>query len=70
MNAFSKKWENHSAMMALFFAYYNYCRPQQTLTEDAGWELTPTMAAGLAGYPWTLGELLAQSAALSFEDSP
>ena len=33
-NAFSKKWENHSAMLALGFAYYNYCRPHQTLTED------------------------------------
>ncbi len=58
-NAFSKKWENHAAMMALFFAYYNYCRPHMTLTEQAGEEQTPAMASGLSSHVWTVAELLA-----------
>ena len=57
-NAFSKKWENHEAAMALFFAYYNYCRPHMTLTENAGYKQTPAMAAGLADDIWTVAELL------------
>jgi hypothetical protein len=26
-NAFSKKWQNHELMFALFVAWYNFCRP-------------------------------------------
>jgi hypothetical protein len=51
-NAFSKKWENHRAALALFFAYYNFCRVHMTLKE------TPAMAAGLAEHVWTIRELL------------
>ena len=25
-NAFSKKWENLQAMLAVYFAFYNFCR--------------------------------------------
>jgi len=57
-NAFSKKWENHEAALALFFAFYNYCRPHMTLSEDAGRKTTPAMAAGLADCLWTVAELL------------
>jgi transposase-like protein/IS1 family transposase len=61
----SKKWANHEAALALFFAYYNYCRPHKTLTE-ATWEeegralvkTTPAMAAGLTDHVWTVEELL------------
>ena len=62
-NAFSKKWENHEAAMALFFAFYNYCRPHMTLSEDAGYKRTPAMAAGLADRVWTVAELLEMAAA-------
>ena len=34
-NAFSKKAENHAHAVSLFFPYYNYCRPHQTLTKAA-----------------------------------
>jgi transposase-like protein/IS1 family transposase len=51
-NAFSKKWENHEAALALFFAFYNYCRVHTTLKK------TPAMASGLADYPWSVGKLL------------
>jgi hypothetical protein len=53
-NAFSKKWENHYAMLGLFFAYYNFCRVHTTL------KTTPAVAAGLAAKTWSVGELLAK----------
>ena len=40
-NAFSKKWENHEAALGLFFAYYNFCRAHQTLSENNGLRWTP-----------------------------
>lgn len=57
-NAFSKKWENHEAAMALFFAFYNFCRPHQTLTEEMKYRCTPAMRAGLADHVWLVDELL------------
>lgn len=54
-NAFSKKWENHGASLALHFAYYNFCRVHSTLKQ------TPAMAAGLEDHPWTLRELVEKS---------
>lgn len=60
-NAFSKKWANHSAAMALHFAYYNFCRPHQTLSQNAGCKTTPAMASGLEDHVWTLEELVAKS---------
>jgi IS1 family transposase/transposase-like protein len=56
-NAFSKKWENHEAALALFFAFYNYSRVHQTL------KCTPAVKAGLALEAWTLEKLLEQTAA-------
>jgi IS1 family transposase/transposase-like protein len=52
-NAFSKKWENLRAAIALHFAYYNFCRIHQTL------RVTPAMEAGLTDHVWELKELLA-----------
>lgn len=65
-NAFSKKWMNHRASLALTFAYYNFCRPHQTLTAATRGEdkskksvpTTPAMAAGLEDHPWTMEELV------------
>jgi IS1 family transposase len=51
-NAFSKKVENHAAAVALWFAYYNFCRVHQTL------RVTPAMEAGLTDHVWTIEELL------------
>jgi len=51
---FSKKWENHEAAMALFFAHYNWCRKHKSLKGR-----TPAMANGLdADHPWSVRELL------------
>lgn len=51
-NAFSKKLENLKAAMALYFAWYNYCRIHQTL------RVTPAMAANIEKRVWEIGELL------------
>ena len=51
-NGFSKKWENHWAAVALWFAFYNLCRVHRSLRE------TPAMAAGIANHIWTVRELL------------
>jgi len=60
-NAFSKKWANHRASLALHFAYYNFCRPHQTLTEQAECKTTPAMAAGLESELWSLRQLVERS---------
>ena len=52
-NAFSKKWANLKAALALHFAYYNFCRIHKTL------RCTPAMAAGITGHIWELKDLLA-----------
>jgi hypothetical protein len=42
-NAHSKKVENHSHALALYFTYYNWIRQHATL------RVSPAMAAGLTG---------------------
>ena len=51
-NAFSKKFENDCHMVAIYHAYYNFCRVHQTL------RVTPAMEAGLTDHVWTLEELV------------
>ncbi len=51
-NAFSKSYKNHCHMVAIYYAYYNFCRVHQTL------RVTPAMEAGLADRVWTLEELV------------
>src|SRR5581483_1946227 len=46
-NAFSKKWENLKAAIALHFAYYNFCRKHRTL------KTSPAVSAGLTDHVWT-----------------
>ena len=50
-NAFSKKVENHCAMVAIHFLYYNFGRIHKTL------RVTPAMAAGLTDHVWSLEEI-------------
>lgn len=51
-NAFSKKWENHWAAVAVWFAFYNFCRVHKSL------RMTPAMAAGISSHIWSVRELL------------
>lgn len=52
-NAFSKKIENHAAMVSLFFMYYNFARVHKTL------RVTPAMAAGISDHVWEIEEIVA-----------
>jgi len=56
-NAFSKRWENHKAALALYFAYYNFCRQHKTLKGS-----TPAMAAGIVKHLWSIEDLLKAAA--------
>jgi IS1 family transposase len=51
-NGFSKKLENHRCMVALFYAYYNFCRIHQSL------RVTPAIESGLTDHVWVAEELV------------
>jgi IS1 family transposase len=51
-NGFSKKWENHWAAVALWFAFYNFCRVHKSL------RVTPAMEAKITDHVWSVRELL------------
>lgn len=55
-SGFSKKWENHEAMLGLWFAFYNLCRKHMTL------KTTPAVASGIEDHVWTIRELITESA--------
>jgi IS1 family transposase len=52
-NGFSKKVENHAAMVSLHFLYYNFGRVHSSL----GKLTTPAMAAGKSDHVWTCDEV-------------
>lgn len=54
-NGFSKKVENHAAMVSLHFMAYNFAKPHGAL----GKRTTPAMAAGVADHVWTAEEIAA-----------
>jgi IS1 family transposase len=49
-NAFSKKLDNHKAMIALHYMHYNFGRIHKTL------RVTPAMEAGVADHVWSRAE--------------
>jgi len=51
-NAYSKKFENFQAAVALNFAYYNFCKTHNSL------RMTPAQAAGVESSAWTVAELV------------
>lgn len=50
-NAFSKKFENHAHMVALYAVWYNFCRIHKSL------RVSPAMAAGVADRLWSLEDV-------------
>jgi len=52
-NAFSKKFENHAYMVALYTGWYNWVRIHKTL------RVTPAMACGLTDRVWDMTEIVA-----------
>jgi IS1 family transposase len=61
-NGYSKKLANHRAAVALWIAFYNFCRVHETL------RCTPAMELGVTDHIWSIAELL--SAALEPSDVP
>jgi hypothetical protein len=51
-NGFSKKFENHAYMVAIYAVWYNWVRSHKTL------RVTPAMAAGLTNRLWTWEEMV------------
>lgn len=51
-NAFSKKFENFQAAVALHFGYYNFVRLHKTL------RCTPAMAGGVTDHIWSVRDLI------------
>jgi len=49
-NAFSKKFENHAHMVALYAVWYNFTRIHKTL------RISPAMAAGISDRLWSMEE--------------
>jgi IS1 family transposase len=52
-NAFSKKFENHFHMIALYTLFYNFVRQHKTL------RMSPAMAAGIADTLWSMEDIAA-----------
>ena len=50
-NAFSKKFENHVHMVALYTCWYNFIRIHKTL------KMSPAMAAGVSQTLWSMDDL-------------
>lgn len=53
-NAFSKKLDNHVAVLALYFVFYNFCRIHKSL------RVSPAMAAGISERLWSLEDVVAK----------
>jgi len=51
-NGYSKKVENHAAMVAVYFTWYNFGRVHHTL------KTTPAVAAGVADHVWSVDEMV------------
>ncbi len=51
-NAFSKKIENHTAALAIFYMHYNFVRIHQSL------RITPAMAAGVTDRLWSIEDVV------------
>ena len=52
-NAFSKKFRNHAAAVALHFMHYNFARIHGSI------RITPAMEAGVSDHVWSMAEIVA-----------
>jgi IS1 family transposase len=51
-NGYSKKVDNHAAMVAVYFTWYNFGRVHHTL------KTTPAVKAGVADHVWSVDEMI------------
>jgi IS1 family transposase len=63
-NAFSKKLDNHIHALALYFAFYNFCRIHKSL------RVSPAMAAGIADRLWSMEDIVAKIDAMAPAPKP
>jgi IS1 family transposase len=63
-NAFSKKLDNHIHALALYFAFYNFCRVHKSL------RMSPAMAAGVSDRLWSLEDIVAKIDAMAPAPKP
>jgi IS1 family transposase len=63
-NGFSKKLENHVHALALYFAFYNFCRVHKTL------RMSPAMAAGITDRLWSMDDIVAKIDAMAPAPKP
>jgi hypothetical protein len=63
-NGFSKKLDNHTHALALYFAFYNFCRIHKTL------RVTPAIAAGITDHLWTLEDIVTNIDAMTPASKP
>lgn len=63
-NAFSKKFENHMHMVAIYTVWYNFIRIHKTL------KVSPAMAAGLSKTLWSMDDLVAKMDAIAPKPGP
>jgi hypothetical protein len=60
-NAFSKKLDNHFHVVAIYRAYYDFCRVHQTL------RVTTAMEAGMTDHIWSLEEWVGRLDSKTFQ---
>jgi hypothetical protein len=58
-NAFSKKFENHVHMVAIYTVWYNFIRVHKTL------KTSPAMAAGVLRTLWSMEDLFKKMDAIA-----
>ena len=63
-NGFSKKLDNHIHALALYFAFYNFCRVHKTL------RMSPAMAAGIVDTLWSMEDIVAKIDAMAPAPKP
>ena len=51
-NAWSRKWENLKAALAVYFTWYNFCHYHRSIRSS------PAMEAGITDHIWTISELI------------
>jgi transposase InsO family protein len=56
-NGHSKSLRHHTAMLALFIAWYNFARKHEALKGKS-----PAMASNLTDHVWTIKELIERAA--------
>lgn len=63
-NAFSKKFEDHVHMVAIYTVWYNFIKMHKTL------RMTPAMAAGVTDKLWSMDDLVAMMDAVAPKPAP